>query len=880
MKLSNKIFLYFGTFTFLIILVFVTVNYYVIQRSLHQRARKDLHQLVESTNSAVENMLDTAIQNYLRGLVEQDIAILKQLQDKVLNNTMTEQQAKKAFQKNVASQKIGESGYIVALKPQGPKIILDIHPFLQGKDCASNKGCQDWIAQKNGYSEYDWQNPEDKQIRKKVSYIMYFEPWDWVVGATSYKDEFTQLIKIDDLKRFVSSLTILDQGYFFLIDDKLTVLIHPELNGISGKDLQNIDGRFIIRELIESTESFYYYRWKNPSEKKARKKFAYAKKLDNFNWYIVATGYLEDVTLPIDKLMRLSYILIAFISVLLTGLILFFSRSLSRPLDELIRGLQAFHKNKKIFKMSSRSVAEIEAVGYSIEKMTAELIKSEQDRKDLFDQLDSIINSMPSILVCIDNNEKIIIWNDKATEYSSLLRSEALHQPMADVFPEFKKILNYMKENIKDQGYYSDICKIQGKDGVDLHFAITFYPLHSGLQAAVIRIDDISEKVHMEDLLLQRHKMESVGFLAGGIAHDFNNILHPILGHTEMLLDDVPEESPLREGLREIYSGSLRARDLVKQILTFSRQENSERINLYMQTIIKEALKLIRSTIPTTIDIKQDLQADCRPVNAAPTQIHQIIMNLTTNAYHSMKESGGKLKVNLKEIEHNKMDLNIPDLEPGVYALLTISDEGIGMDQDLTQKIFDPFFTTKEKSKGTGMGLAVVHGIVKQMGGTIQVYSTPNIGTEFKVYFPVIKDSLKDETIQEKDAIQVGTENILLVDDEKVILKMGKKQLSRLGYDVSSYDSSIEALEVFRSDPAKFDIVITDKQMPGLTGDKLAVELLKIRPEIPILLCTGFSDAMSEEKAASLGIKGFLMKPILINDLALKIREVLNKQNM
>ncbi|MDM8535526.1 response regulator [Desulfobacterales bacterium HSG17] len=379
-----------------------------------------------------------------------------------------------------------------------------------------------------------------------------------------------------------------------------------------------------------------------------------------------------------------------------------------------------------------------------------------------------------------------------------------------------------------------------------------------------------------EHRLRQAQKMEAIGTLAGGIAHDFNNILHPILGYSEMLLDDIPEHSPFRNSLNKIYGGTLRAGELVKQILTFARQGTDEFKLMKMQPVIKEALKLIRSAIPTTIDIKQDIRADCGIIKADPTQIHQIVMNLTTNAYHAMGDSGGKLKVSLKEIESSEYNIITPDTPHGVYACLTVSDTGKGMHKDVIQKIFDPFFTTKEKGKGTGMGLSLVYGIIKNMNGAIQVNSKLGKGTEFKIYIPLIKESSEEQDTKTNISIQGGPEHILLVDDEEPIVAMTKQMLNRLGYQVTSHISSLDALESFRAAPDQFDMIITDMAMPNMAGDILAVELTGIRPDIPILLCTGFSEAMSEEKAASLGIKGFLMKPVMKNEFARKIREVLD----
>jgi PAS domain S-box-containing protein len=389
--------------------------------------------------------------------------------------------------------------------------------------------------------------------------------------------------------------------------------------------------------------------------------------------------------------------------------------------------------------------------------------------------------------------------------------------------------------------------------------------------------EDITARRNMEARLQQVQKMESIGTLAGGIAHDFNNILFPIVGNTEMLLEDIPRDSPLRGNLNAVFNAAMRAKDLVKQILTFSRQDSHEIKLMRMQSIIKDALKLIRSTIPTSIEIKQTVSHDCGAIKADPTQIHQIVMNLATNAYHAMEDTGGELKVALKEIELDEQDVLSPDMEPGPYACLTVADTGTGIEKNIREKIFDPFFTTKELGKGTGMGLSVIHGIVQSAGGSILVNSEPGQDTEFHVYLPIVKSSFEPQATQTKEPVLHGTERVLLVDDEEAIVFMEKQMLERLGYQVVSRTSSVEALEAFRANSDKFDLVITDMTMPNMSGDKLASELIKIRPDIPVVLCTGFSERMPKEKAKSMGIKGFLMKPIIRKDLSKMIRGVLDR---
>ncbi len=387
-------------------------------------------------------------------------------------------------------------------------------------------------------------------------------------------------------------------------------------------------------------------------------------------------------------------------------------------------------------------------------------------------------------------------------------------------------------------------------------------------------ISDITKRKQAEERLQQAQKMEAIGTLAGGIAHDFNNILFPIIGHADMLLDDIPKDSPFRKSLEQIHTGAIRARELVRQILAFSRQEKNELARMKIQPIVKEVLKLIRSTIPTTIAINQRLHAGCGPVKADPVQIHQIIMNLATNAYHAMAEKGGTLTVTLKEIQVNPSDPVSSDLHPGPYARLSVTDTGTGMDKETAEKIFDPFFTTKKKGKGTGMGLSVVHGIVKDMNGTMEVQTEPGKGTAFHVFLPVTGNGAAENEPLIKEPLVGGSERILLVDDEKPVIAIEKQLLSRLGYQVTGCIDSTEALEMFAADPDRFDMVITDIAMPKMSGDKLAGELLKIRPDIPILLCTGFSEIMTHKKMASIGVKGLIMKPFVINDLDRKLREI------
>lgn len=385
---------------------------------------------------------------------------------------------------------------------------------------------------------------------------------------------------------------------------------------------------------------------------------------------------------------------------------------------------------------------------------------------------------------------------------------------------------------------------------------------------------ELTEKIKAEE---EKEKLEAMGTLAGGIAHDFNNILTAILGYAELVQKRLPPDDYTRKMQSQVVNAALRAKNLVNQILLFSRQSELNKKPIQLDFIIKEALKLIRSSLPTTIEIRQDVPKDSGTILADATQIHQIIMNLCTNAYHAMRESGGILNVSLTERTILKEDFTYSEvtLSPGTYLRLEVSDTGYGMDRATLSKIFDPYFTTKEIGEGTGLGLSVVHGIVQNCGGTIKVYSEPGQGTSVCIFFPKIDNDISNKAEQPDTVLQTGIERILLVDDDQMIVDLMRTSLTDLGYQISAFSNSQQALHAFSAAPESFDLIITDMTMPKMTGMDLAKKILSIRQQTPIILCTGYSELITREKADAIGIKAFLSKPILREELSRTIREVL-----
>ncbi|UCD77306.1 MAG: response regulator [Desulfobacterales bacterium] len=416
---------------------------------------------------------------------------------------------------------------------------------------------------------------------------------------------------------------------------------------------------------------------------------------------------------------------------------------------------------------------------------------------------------------------------------------------------------------------------VRCSDGTDKTIRFRPVTMEGGDQFVIY--EDITEHKRLEVHLQQAQKMEAIGTLAGGIAHDFNNILAAILGYGELLAFDMPKDTPAWQNLQAVLKSCHRAKDLVGQILAFSRQNELDLMPIQISAIVKEALKMMRASLPATIEIRRNIETSDAIVNANATQIHQVLMNLCTNASHAMREKGGVLGVTLSRFQAENSDqLPHPDLKPGTFLKLSVSDTGHGMTAKQMQRIFDPYFTTKEAGEGTGLGLAVVQGIVRAHGGAVKVQSSPEKGSVFDVYLP----EMQKEVAAQPEIIQpyvTGHETILFVDDEQALVAMSKQMLELLGYKAVTRTSSVEAFELFQHDPGRFDLVITDMTMPNMTGEKLAGKILEIRPDIPVIMCTGYSEQITEQRAREIGIRAFVMKPLVMRDLADTIREVLDK---
>jgi PAS domain S-box-containing protein len=521
----------------------------------------------------------------------------------------------------------------------------------------------------------------------------------------------------------------------------------------------------------------------------------------------------------------------------------------------------------------------------ALEKAEAALKENEKKYKQTSVMFETLFNTIPDVIGVQDTKHGVIRYNNAGYQFLQVTHEEVEGKKCFELIGRDSVCTDCASSECYKTKAPAQVEKYVEEMGVWLDCRA--YPVlddEGNITGVIEHLRDISEqkkaeneKRKLENQLQQAYKMEAIYTMAGGIAHDFNNILGVILGNAEIAMEDLPDEEQVRHSLQEIKKVCLRAKALIKGILAFSRQDKQDLKPIRITSIVKESVKFLRSSIPSTIEIRQDISDVSFPILSNPVQVNQVMMNLCANAFHAMRDKGGVLSITLKEIVIEKdRGARLRDLAPGEYLQLTVRDTGCGMDPNLQERIFHPYFTTKSAGEGTGMGLAMVHGIMQNHGGKILVSSEVNKGSVFDVYFPRVKKAETDDRHLVPESMPTGSERILLIDDEEQVLGVAEQILKHLGYDVTAFQSSTEALSVFRSDPDQFDLVITDTTMPGMTGVELSEALMAVRGDLPIILCTGYSEKVSQEKADALGVKGLLMKPITKREMATMVRQALD----
>ena len=666
---------------------------------------------------------------------------------------------------------------------------------------------------------------------------------------------------------FISPIVSGKTGYAWLLDSEGTFLSH-QLNEFVGRNafrIRHARNPFFSYDAINDIQHLmmvgaegkdrYISGWHRTQDGEVEKLVAYSPiQILNGIWSVAVCAPVNEVEGIVNRARRSEQHSLALVTavLLLCGAFFFitryrWSRSLEREVERQTRDLKANEKRMR-----------------------------------------AILNASP-VGIGLFVNRKTIWLNKSMYGMIGYEKDAFLGKDVKALYPnpaEYERVGRELYADADGSGTGSMETKLVRKDGafLDCYLQACAVEPSDPSQGYIVAIVDISEqkkhdrqKKEFENRLRQAEKMEVIGSLAGGIAHDFNNILFPIVGYTEILLHTAPEGSDSHDLLDRILKAADRAKNLVRQILTFSRQGDTGLKPIRLQPTVKEAVKLLRASIPATIEIRQRIENGDAVAMGNPTQVHQIVMNLCTNAYHAMEnQEGGTLEVSLTEMVLESGVCDQLNMRPGLYLELTVSDTGSGIAPEILNRIFEPYFTTKETGKGTGMGLSVVYGIVKDFNGEIRVNSCSGKGSEFHVYLPAIHTGKNGGEESGPDHFSGGKERVLLVDDDEDAISVQEEMLKQLGYTVIRQTSSLAALKMFRRDPKIVDFVITDLTMPNLTGDKLSRELADIRPGIPIILCTGSNESMSQEKAKCLGIKGFFRKPVKTGVLAKIVRKALD----
>jgi PAS domain S-box-containing protein len=904
-KFRNKLLASFLAVFVPLILIGSTIAYLQTKKVLETSIENELSQTTDSLANLIQTSANISIQNRLRAIAEKNLDIAEYYYSKHRSGLLTREQALHTIEEIFLNQPIGISGYIYCLNSKG---IVIIHPNdkVKGTNLSNFDFVKQQLKTKEGYLEYDWKNPEESQEQAKALYMVYFKPLDLIIGVSSYRGEFKHLVDLKDFREEILSFKSGKSGYAFVMDKTGKALIHPNLQGTNL--LKNSDNaKKMVDQVIDLENGKLRYTWQNPNEPHPRKKIILFKYLPEFNWIIASTSYEDEVYSPLQTFR--TFIISVLAIMLFFGVILtyYISRSVTKPLDKLIQKLEAgsqgdfsgrmeYESPDEFGKVSSHFNAFMDRLENYHEKLNDEIQKTHNTQAALVEnelKLRGIFNQSFQHTAILSPQGILEEINQNALDFAGCTEAQVLYKPFWETLwwrhdpNSQKKIQTAIQKGIK-----GELVRLEttytNESGDIKEVDVTVKPVFNTakqIEFIIVEGRDITnlkqaefEKRYLAVQLEKSQKMEAMGTLAGGIAHDFNNILSSIFGYTQLaeMTLDTPEKA--KKHIAQIIKGAQRAAGLIQQILTFSRQTEFKKHPLKIHLVIKETLKLLRASIPTTIDIQVNILSKSM-VMADPTQMHQVIMNLCTNAYHSMLETGGNLIVQLQEIRTNERvdePVDLPRACP--YLKIEVKDTGHGMDQNTLEKAFDPYFTTKEVGRGTGFGLALVRAIIEEHEGFIHVESQPAMGSIFSLYLPVV-EKLPLATQQRENIIEGprgGKETIMVVDDDEDIRMLTTDLLESCGYTAHSFKNGEEALVHFNLNPDHFDLIITDMTMPRMTGYTLAKEVLQTRREMPIILCTGYSETISKTRALEMGIRKYLEKPLQNKDLLFNIREVLD----
>ncbi|MCG8614779.1 MAG: cache domain-containing protein [Desulfobacterales bacterium] len=873
---------------------------------IKETLQMDIEAEMEKTTAFLADVITTSaavsVKNTLETISAQHLEITARLYDLYLTGVISRDTALEIIKAHYTNQTIGENGYIACQDGTG-NIIVHPDPGVIGKNIKEFASLNQLTELQSGYLEYSWQNPGDTEARPKALQRVYFEPLDWYILVSAYRDEFTQLTDINDFKAVILSAEIKETGYAFIFDETGHAVVHPGLAG--GSLLTRARMAEEIHRMIRLKNGTIRTKGYVDDDINMVIKFRH---IPDYNWIVATTVPMAEIFSPMDKFKQiiLAWIFTAIVVSLLSAYQL--SRVITAPIERLVAKLQSGYETDLSIRMNHTTSDEVgllsmhfDAYMEKIQKnhsvllkqaeKTAEarkqLAKSEMKFRGLFNQSFHFIGILSpdgrlrevnqSALDFIASSCRQIIdthfWNLPCWEFNEETTTRVKHLIATSAKGETTR---FEAENTGSEGK-KGVMDISVKPVKDANNCISFLLVEGRDVTKMKQAEDQRRGLAIQ--LEKAQKMEALGTLSGGIAHDFNNILLGIFGYCELAKSDLEDREKLTKYISRIHSGAKRAADLVRQILTYTRKPDALKRAVAPYGIVTDAVKLVRASVPKRIEVLTDIRSE-RLVNGDPAQLHQVVMNLLTNAYQAIGSNNGTLTVCIYDLL-SAPPREEPDIFPysGSYLVIKVSDTGCGMDKQLMDKIFDPYFSTKRPGKGTGLGLAVVKGIVEAHKGFINVSSEPDNGSSFKVYLPIVGDSQSNECDERQTLCAKGSgERIMIVDDEEDIRFATGEWLKHHGYRVMDFEHPITAWDTFKEDPHGFDLILTDMSMPVMNGFDFACKVMALRRDIPVLLFTGYSDDITREEAVSRGIREYIRKPVGSLELMGFIRDALDQK--
>ncbi len=868
----------------------------MVRDTIETNIENELKNSTAAILGMVQTSADTSIKNHLRAIAQNNRDIAESYYRRYQAGELTEAEAKRQARQIILAQRIGKTGYLYCVDSKGVAVVHR-EPGVEGRNFSYREFVQEQMRRKEGYLTYDWRNPGELEPRPKALYMTYFAPWDWIISASSYREEFSDLVNVGDFRDHILGMRFGKTGYSYVIDGNENIIIHPSLQGRIS-DLKDPELRQTARKIVRQKQGKITYEWKNPGEEVSRTKVVILNYIPDLDWVVASSGYVDEIYAPLHRIRNIIAVITVVTMVFVLLITLWISSTITSPLRTLMRrfatgatgdfsvrmGRQSGDEIGRLSEYFNTFMAKLQEYSDNLHREITDHRKSLEALRQSEERFRSLAENSPDIIVRLAADGSIGYINPAVEKVLGYSREELIGRNFTGFVRE-EDAAEYVRNFTRMWKGRETIVDYNGilvhKDG-SLRYFIFCGSTTANAQGEVTGIEgilkDITERKHLESQLQQSQRIEAVGTLAGGIAHDFNNILTAIRGSLDLCLLKLREDDPVRQHLRHIEHAAVRASDLTRQLLLFSRRQPMETEPVNLNASVQSILTIIERLIGEDISIKVDLAPELHSVMADRTTIEQVIMNIVINARDAMPKGGSiSIRTENRVVDEGYVR-KYPYAKTGRHVCLTVEDSGEGMSSEVLKHIFEPFFTTKEQGRGTGLGLAVVYGIVKQHRGWINVASKPGEGTTFRIYFPAvsIRTAVQDPEIRPHNSVTGKGEKILVVEDDADVLRFTLEALEAHGYTVFPARSAAEAVGIFEAKADEIGLVFSDVVLPDRNGVDLVEGLIAVRPDLRVLVTSGYMDETTRSKLIRDCRHPFIPKPYTLHDMLRTIRDTLD----